>query len=103
MIVGKSTVGRSLTGSCRYATMPKNRMPIMTSVVMTGRRMNSAVIALPPLSTTFEPGDQSRLAIDYDLLAFLSDPLAMTDTESTVRATCTGRCRAVTALSTVKT
>src|ERR1700761_1161162 len=41
--VGKSTFGRSLTGSCRYATMPKTRMPIMTSVVMTGRLMNSVV------------------------------------------------------------
>src|SRR3954470_5038004 len=41
--VGKSTFGRSLTGSCRYATMPKTRMPIMTSVVMTGRLMNSDV------------------------------------------------------------
>src|SRR6185437_123733 len=41
--VGKSTFGRSLTGNCRYATMPKTRMPIMTSVVMTGRLMNSVV------------------------------------------------------------
>src|SRR5215472_13962415 len=41
--VGKSTFGRSLTGSCRYATMPKTRMPIMTSVVMTGRLMNNVV------------------------------------------------------------
>src|ERR1044071_4492617 len=41
--VGKSTFGRSLTGSCRYATMPNTRMPIMTRVVMTGRLMNSVV------------------------------------------------------------
>src|ERR1700742_609569 len=41
--VGKSTFGRSLTGSCRYATIPKTRMPIMTRVVMTGRLMNSVV------------------------------------------------------------
>src|SRR5689334_25210609 len=40
---GKSTFGRSLTGSCRYATMPKTRMPIMTKVVMTGRLMNNVV------------------------------------------------------------
>src|SRR5678816_4942872 len=37
-IVGKSTFGKSDTGNCRYAAMPNTRMPIMTSVVMTGRR-----------------------------------------------------------------
>src|SRR5689334_23675210 len=45
-IVGKSTLGRSLTGRRRYATLPKNRIPIMTRAVITGRRMNSAVIVL---------------------------------------------------------
>ncbi len=43
VIVGKSTLGKSLTGNCRYATMPKTRIPTMTSVVMTGRLMNSVV------------------------------------------------------------
>src|SRR5579872_2704327 len=43
VIVGKSTLGRSLTGNCRYATMPNTRIPIMTSVVMTGRLMNNVV------------------------------------------------------------
>src|SRR5262249_62281804 len=43
VIVGKSTFGRSLTGNCRYATIPKTKMPIMTSVVMTGRLMNNVV------------------------------------------------------------
>ena len=47
-MVGKSTVGRSLTGSARYATRPKIRMPTMTSVVMTGRRMNSSVKLMWP-------------------------------------------------------
>src|SRR5579863_7032800 len=37
-IVGKSTLGRSDTGSNRYAAMPNTRIPIMTRVVMTGRR-----------------------------------------------------------------
>src|SRR6478735_4685612 len=37
-IVGKSTLGRSDTGSSRYAAKPKTRIPIMTRVVMTGRR-----------------------------------------------------------------
>ena len=41
-IVGKSTLGRSLTGSRRYAMMPKMRIPTMTNVVMTGRRMKSS-------------------------------------------------------------
>src|ERR1700750_652412 len=42
VIVGKSTVGRSLTGKCRYDEMPKKRMPVMTRTVVTGRRMNSS-------------------------------------------------------------
>src|SRR5258708_30540569 len=53
--VGKSTEGRSLTGNLLYETAPKNRMPIMTSAVMTGRRMNSAVISVPPLSRLWTP------------------------------------------------
>ena len=40
-IVGKSTFGRSLTGRRRYAISPNMRMPSMTSVVATGRRMKS--------------------------------------------------------------
>src|SRR5581483_503369 len=44
VIVGESTFGRSLTGSDRYATMPKNRIPIMTRVVMTGRLMKRVVM-----------------------------------------------------------
>src|ERR1019366_1957252 len=43
VIVGKSTFGRSLTGSWLRATMPKTRIPVMTSVVMTGRLMKSVV------------------------------------------------------------
>src|SRR6266852_3551451 len=35
-IVGKSTLGRSLTGSRRYAITPKMRIPAITSVVSTG-------------------------------------------------------------------
>src|SRR5437879_4264964 len=42
VIVGKSTVGRSLTGRCRYDVMPKNRIPAITRTVVTGRRMNSS-------------------------------------------------------------
>src|ERR1051326_7588913 len=43
VIVGKSTFGKSLTASCRYATMPKTSIPIMTRVVMTGRLMKIVV------------------------------------------------------------
>src|SRR6185312_2219474 len=51
VIVGKSTVGRSLTGRRWYAVMPKNRTPAITSTVVTGRRMNSSekfIARLPP-------------------------------------------------------
>ena len=48
-MVGKSTTGRSLTGSCRYAIRPNTRMPSMISVVVTGRLMKIAemFMALP--------------------------------------------------------
>src|SRR5664279_4022690 len=36
-IVGKSTFGRSLTGSSRYAKTPKIKMAAMTNVVIMGR------------------------------------------------------------------
>src|SRR6266498_4175486 len=42
VMVGKSTVGRSLTGRDLYPMMPKMRIPSMTRVVVTGRRMKSA-------------------------------------------------------------
>src|SRR5262245_50946849 len=41
-MVGKSMVGRSDTGSVRYAIVPNTMMPSMISVVVTGRLMNSA-------------------------------------------------------------
>ncbi len=47
-MVGKSTFGRLLTGSSRYAISPNIRMPSMTSVVMTGRLMNSAEMFICP-------------------------------------------------------
>jgi hypothetical protein len=42
VIVGKSTAGRSLTGSRRYAVIPKNKIITITSTVVTGRLMNSS-------------------------------------------------------------
>src|SRR5258708_31353665 len=57
--VGKSTFGRSLTGNCRYATMPKKRIAIMTSVVMMGRLMNS-VVKLMPASPSAARGELCR-------------------------------------------
>ena len=41
-MVGKSTLGRSLTGSRRYPTRPKKKMASMTRVVVTGRRMKNS-------------------------------------------------------------
>src|SRR4029077_69318 len=38
-MVGKSTVGRSLTGSCRYAWRPNTMIPSMMRVVVIGRWM----------------------------------------------------------------
>src|SRR5580765_6582345 len=42
--VGKSTLGRSLTGSCRYPMMPNRRIASMTRVVMTGRRIKPSAM-----------------------------------------------------------
>ena len=51
-MVGKSTFGRSLTGSARYPATPNSTMPSMTSVVITGRRIKiSVMFILHPLAT----------------------------------------------------
>src|SRR6185312_10220672 len=62
LIVGKSTDGRSLTGSRWYETTPKNRMATMTRVVMIGRRMNNAVIVRAPVCWYRSPVRQFRRA-----------------------------------------
>src|SRR3989454_6916352 len=65
VIVGKSTFGRSLTGSSRYAISPNMRIPNITSVVATGRRINSPeklISGSPPTR-----GLRSRTAADVDL------------------------------------
>src|SRR5579885_874033 len=50
-IVGKSTFGRSFTGSIRYAINPNNTIASEHSVVITGRRMKrSAMLTTPLLS-----------------------------------------------------
>src|SRR5882762_1372878 len=41
-IVGKSTLGRSLTGNSRYAKTPKIKIAAMTKVVIMGRLMKSS-------------------------------------------------------------
>jgi len=38
--VGKSTLGRSLTGSCRYATSPNNAIAAINRLVAMGRLIN---------------------------------------------------------------
>jgi len=47
-MVGKSTLGRSLTGKPWYATVPKRKSPSITSVVITGRSMKSWLMIRPP-------------------------------------------------------
>src|SRR5579862_814954 len=42
--VGKSTLGRSLTGSERYPATPNSTIPIITSAVVTGRLMKISVM-----------------------------------------------------------
>jgi hypothetical protein len=50
---GKSTFGRSFTGSSRYAMMPNNRIADMMRVVMTGLRMKGSArfMYIPSLRT----------------------------------------------------
>src|SRR6267142_4350341 len=49
VMVGKSTVGRSLTGSDLYPSAPKITIPSITSVVATGRRMKRPEIFMTHL------------------------------------------------------
>src|ERR1039457_3992704 len=48
--VGKSTLGRSLTGSERYATMPNNAIATINKLVAIGRRINASEKFISPLS-----------------------------------------------------
>ena len=67
-IVGKSTLGRSLTGSRRYPATPKTRSAAITSVVAIGRRMNGAAMFMAGyrpatgvrLTATSAPGTRRR-------------------------------------------
>ncbi len=52
-IVGKSIAGRSATGSRRYDITPKTTMPMVMSVVVIGRLMNSAEIFMSLPSPCF--------------------------------------------------
>src|SRR5262249_58819081 len=80
-IVGKSTLGRSEIGSSRYPMMPKARMPSMTRVVMTGRRMKISAIFMTPsrrgsrglplglLDLDARAGRQAQLPVGDDALS----------------------------------
>src|SRR3989440_8816007 len=73
-IVGKSTFGRSLTGSFWYAITPKIRMAAISSVVRTGRRMKSSVFTtgsrrLRRLDLHARARNQAQLAVGDDALA----------------------------------
>src|ERR1051325_2689624 len=65
-MVGKSTVGRSLPGSWRYAMMQNKTMASMTSVVMTGRRMKmeEMFIANPVVSYRLSVGGAAVVSTD---------------------------------------
>src|SRR5258708_16702282 len=89
-IVGKSTLGRSLTGSNRYAITPKTHKATVTNVVMMGLRMQSSGKFMAALVTCFwrwdragggkrrrrrrsfyfDPRYQTELAIGHDSLPF---------------------------------
>src|SRR6266487_4182600 len=69
LIVGKSTLGRSLTGSSRYDISPNIRIPSITSVVATGRRMNSAEILT---ARPRHPRSRSSVRPDYRLWSWAS-------------------------------
>src|ERR1051326_3477580 len=51
--VGKSTLGRSLTGSARYATIPNRAMASINRAVATGRRMKRSEMVMLPLCCGF--------------------------------------------------
>src|SRR5262249_58553830 len=73
-IVGKSTFGRSLTGSFWYAMTPKMSTAAISSVVRTGRRMNSSVFTtrsrrLLRLDLHARAGHEQQLAVGHDALA----------------------------------
>src|SRR5258708_27648176 len=60
--VGKSTLGRSLTGSARYPAMPNKMIPIISNAVITGRLMKMAVMFMPRrnLSAYSRTGSKGR-------------------------------------------
>src|SRR3954452_12728878 len=72
-MVGKSTRGNAETGSSRKPNTPKAMIDAVSSVVITGRRIQSSdsVIALcSGLRPRFNPGPvrQQQLAVDHDVL-----------------------------------
>src|SRR5262249_52041208 len=59
-MVGKSTVGRSLTGSARYATMPNNAMAAIRRLVAIGRRMKTSEMFIDVYVRSGRCGRRSR-------------------------------------------
>src|SRR6476646_7040488 len=71
-MVGKSTLGRSLTGNRRYANTPKIRIAAMISVVVMGRRINNCVFILrSALDVDFGARSQAQLAVGHYALSWL--------------------------------
>src|SRR5580765_4693345 len=59
--VGKSTLGRSLTGNCWYATRPNSAIAAMRRLVAIGRLMNPSEMFMCRSAEAFALlGDQSR-------------------------------------------
>ncbi len=63
MIMGKSTLGRSLTGSFRKAMAPKTSSASISSVVITGRRMDNSEIFISQLHFP-SPPERNRCRLD---------------------------------------
>jgi hypothetical protein len=65
-MVGKSTWGRSLTDSARYAMMPNRAIPSINRLVAMGRRMNGSETFIgyrvyhlaPPQSNLFQGAER---------------------------------------------
>ena len=90
-IVGKSTLGSALTGSSRYETMPKIRMPSMTSAVITGARATKMApsgcssvrsAAFASAIVTFGARREAELADRHDVIAGLTPEPTMATSPS---------------------
>jgi hypothetical protein len=70
---GAQTLGRSLTGSARYATMPNSAIPAISRLVAMGRRMKTSEIFMDHLGVSRQRRGRSTSthqgARDADMVA----------------------------------